>query len=159
MTVTLDDLALFADLFYGRLNFHSIFPPFFLSLPHLSGSAGSRRRRKRKPHVWAGRADTKLSAGKACPGVPGIGRDGKCETVCAGRDTPVFSAKQLFVDRSTRCAYTLEKGVPGKGTPREVWVTDTRRVQQSLRKSLPACGPICRNQPFVLQVILPLVGS
>ena len=33
MAVTLDDLALFADLFYGRLNFHSIFPPFFLFVP------------------------------------------------------------------------------------------------------------------------------
>ena len=37
--VTLDDLALFADLFYGRLNFHSIIPPFFLFAPHSGQNA------------------------------------------------------------------------------------------------------------------------
>ena len=32
VTMTLDDLALFADFLYGRLYFHSILPPFFCLL-------------------------------------------------------------------------------------------------------------------------------
>ena len=35
VTMTLDDLALFADFLYGRLYFHSILPPFFFLLSHL----------------------------------------------------------------------------------------------------------------------------
>jgi len=34
--MALDNLALIADLFYGRLNFHSIFPPFSCSSEYSS---------------------------------------------------------------------------------------------------------------------------
>ncbi len=63
MTVTLDDLALFADLFYGRLNFHSIIPPFFLFVPRPGQNAERAvRKNESRPSAVLDRArQTELS--------------------------------------------------------------------------------------------------
>ena len=79
VAVTLDDLALFADLFYGRLNFHSIIPPFFLFAPP-PGSNAERTTRKNESHFCgfgSGAADQVVC--QARPNMPGSGATGNAK--------------------------------------------------------------------------------
>ena len=90
--------------------------------------------------------------------MPEIERGGKCETACVGEGTGV-SAKQLFVDsRGAHIAMQTAHSIPLQNTLEMGSRFCPRRRAYSVYASRCSTEP-CRNQPFVLQVILPLVGS